>query len=220
MESKQFGVIGLGRFGSSVAKTLSELGYEVLAVDSSEERVEEIKDYVTHAVCADATDEHTLKAVGIRNCDEVVVAIGQEMQNSILITLMLKEMGIKKVWAKAQNDLHGKILSKVGADHVIYPEKEMGIKVANKMVANNILEFIELSEEYSILEISIPPRYLGKTIKEIDVRAKYGFTILAIKRGNQLLISPSSDEQFQTGDILVLIGRNENFKKLERDIGD
>ncbi|MGB9847072.1 MAG: potassium channel family protein, partial [Desulfotomaculales bacterium] len=150
---KQFAVIGLGRFGSSVARTLAQMGYEVLAVDSDDERVSAISDEVTYAVQVDAMEEEALKSLGLRNFDVVIVAIGQEVKASILVTVMLKEMGVSKVVAKANDELHGKVLQKVGADVVVFPERDMGVRLAHALVSRNIIDQIRLSPEYSIAEI-------------------------------------------------------------------
>lgn len=211
---KTFAVIGLGRFGSSLAITLSRMGHDVLAVDLDEKKVEEIVEYVTHAVQADAKDEHALRELGIRNFDAAVVAIGHDILTSILVTVTLKEMNVKKVVAKAQTELHGKILSRVGADKVVYPERDMGERVARALVSENILEHINLSPEYSIIELMAPPGYVNKTLLEIGFRKKLGVTILAIRRGDDIIISPGADTQVKESDILVAIGRNERLERI------
>ena len=153
MSKKQFLIIGLGRFGSSIAKTIYELGHDVLAIDKDEEKVQEISDYVTHAVQMDSTDESILKTLGVTNFDVAVVTIGSNLQDSVMATLILKELGVKYIIAKANNELHAKVLTKIGADKVVLPERDMGTRVAHNLVSSNILDYIELSEEYSILEI-------------------------------------------------------------------
>ncbi len=193
MKNKQFAVIGLGRFGSSVAKTLSLLGYEVLAIDSSEHEVQSIVNDVTHAVQVDALDEDALKALGIRNFDVVIVAIGEDVQANILVTVILKEMGVKKIIAKAKNNMHGKVLEKIGADLVVYPEKDMGIRVAYHLVSPNILDFIELSPEYSIIEIAAPSEFLGKSLGQLNLRAQYGMSVIAIKKKNSIIADPGAE---------------------------
>lgn len=212
---KQFVIIGCGRFGSSVAKKLYELGAEVMAVDEHEETVQNISDFVTYAVQADATDEKTIKSLGIRNFDVAVVSIGGDIQSSILITLMLKELGVKYVVAKAQNDLHGKVLYRIGADRVVFPEREMGIRVASNLVSDNILEYIELAPDYSIMEIVALPLWMGKTLKEIDMRNEYGINVMAIKHGEDIDITISANEVIKEGDVLVVIGHNDNLKKIQ-----
>lgn len=212
---KQFAVIGLGRFGSSVAMTLAKMGYQVFAADMDEERVNDIVEYVTHAVTLDALDEHALKGIGIRNFDVVVVAIGKEVQSSILVTVMLKELGVQKVVAKAQNELHGKVLERVGADKVIYPERDIGIKVAHALVSKNVMEQISLSPEYSLVEMVAPPKLVNKTLEKSGARHKYGMSILAIRRGEEMIISPSASQEILEGDILVVIGRTERLQDFD-----
>jgi len=215
MKSKQFIVIGLGKFGQSVAKTLFDMGYDVLAVDDDESIVQEIADSVTHAVAMDATDEYALRTLGIRNFDIAVVSIGTNIQSSIMVTLNLKEAGIKKVVAKATNDMHAKLLTKIGADRVILPEMDMGIRVAHNLVSANILDFIELSHDYSIVEVTAPSQWMGKDIKTLDVRAKYGINIMAIKSDDDINISPRATDEIREGDVLVIIGSINDLSKIE-----
>ncbi|MDO7908868.1 TrkA family potassium uptake protein [Paenibacillus sp. JX-17] len=215
MSKKQFAIIGMGRFGSSVANALSEMGFDVLAIDSSEQRTQEVANIVTHAVSADSTDEEALRALGIRNFDVVVVAIGENIQASILTTLILKDLGIPVLVVKAQNELHGKVLQKIGADKVIYPERDMGLRVAHHLTSPNILDYIELSAEYSILEIEASRSIIGKSLKELDVRARYGCNVMAIRRGESMNISPDADEPIADHDVLVIVGHKNDLTKLE-----
>ncbi|KPU42122.1 Ktr system potassium uptake protein A [Oxobacter pfennigii] len=216
MSSKQYVVIGLGRFGTSVAKTLYALGNDVLAIDQSEDNVQSISDSVTHAVQADATDENALRALGIRNFDVAVIAIGVDIQSSIMITLLAKELGVKYVIAKAQNELHAKVLYRIGADRVVFPERDMGVRVAHNLVSSNILDYIELSPDYSIVEIAVISQWVGKTLKELNMRANYGINVMAIKRGSEINISPSAEDIINDGDILVVIGGTEELNKIEK----
>jgi trk system potassium uptake protein TrkA len=211
---KQFVVIGLGRFGSSLARTLYSLGHEVLAVDENEEAVQEIVEHVTHAVQADATDESSLNALGIRNFDVAVIAIGNDMQASILVTLMMKELGLKYVVSKAMNDLHAKVLYKIGADRVVFPEREMGVKIANNLISSNILEYIELSDDYSIVETQTLSEWIGKNLVEINMRAKFGVNVMAIKRNSKINISPKADDVIEEGDTLIVVGKNDDLSRL------
>lgn len=213
---KQFVVIGLGRFGSSVARTLYKLGYDVLGIDINEEIVQSLADSITHAVQADATDENTLKSLGVRNFDVGIVSIGDDIQSSILVTLILKEMGIKYVIAKAQNDLHGKVLYKIGADRVVFPERDMGVRVAHNLVASNILDYIELSPDFSIVELEAFPEWYDKTLGELKMRKNYGLNVMAIKRGEDVIVSPGADDFIKKGDILVVVGQNKDIEKLEK----
>ncbi len=212
---KQFAVIGLGRFGGSVAQTLSDMGYEVLAIDRSEQRIQDFANVVTHAVEADSTDENVLKALGIRNFDIAVVSIGENIQASILTTLILKELGVGKIVVKAQNDLHGKVLFKIGADKVVYPERDMGIRVVHNLISPNILDIIELADDYSIVEISAGDFFAGKTLMELDIRAKFGCNVMAIKSGDNINIAPLATDVIQKGDVLVVIGHNNDLQQLE-----
>ncbi|MBO8129458.1 MAG: TrkA family potassium uptake protein [Peptococcaceae bacterium] len=212
---KQFAVIGLGRFGASVATTLARMGFEVLAIDRDEDRVNHIMDEVTHAVQADALDDNVLKSLGIRNFDVVIVAIGEDIQASILVTVMLKDLGVVNVVAKARTELHGRVLKKVGADKVVFPERDMGVRLARGLVSKNILDQIELSPDFSILELVAPPVFAGKTLIESGIRRKYGVTILAIRRGNDVILSPGAQQKIEEGDVLVAVGRNDRLKALE-----
>jgi len=212
---KQFAVIGMGRFGSSVAKTLYNLGFEVLAIDSDEHRIQEVSNMVTHVVQADSTDEEALRTLGLRNFDVVIVAIGQDIQSSILTTIIVKEIGVPKVVVKAQNELHGKVLKKVGADKVIYPERDMGQRVAHHLISSNIIDYIELSEDYSIAEIEAARQMVGLNLRQLDIRAKYGCNVMAIKTGDKMNISPYADDVIQEHDVLVVVGRNKDLQNFE-----
>ena len=213
---RQFVVIGCGRFGTSVALKLNELGSEVMVVDNNEEIIQDISEYVTHAVQADATDENTIRSLGIRNFDVAVVTIGSDIQSSILITLMCKELGVKYVVAKAQNELHAKVLYKIGADRVVFPEREMGIRIAKNLVYDNILDYVELDPRYGIAEIFAPEEWIGKTIKELDIRNKYHLNILGIKHGSDLDVQFNPDDEITEGTVLVVIGGNTDINKLEK----
>ncbi|WP_419883492.1 potassium channel family protein [Peribacillus sp. B-H-3] len=212
MKKLQFAVIGLGRFGTSVAQKLNEADQEVLGIDINEERVEDAEMFVTHALVADTTEEEALKSVGVRNFNAVIVAIGNDMQSSILTVLLLKELGVKKVIAKALNKNHGQVLHKVGADWIIYPERDMGERVAHQLLSPNVLNFIELSNEYSIEEIRTPLSMTGKSLRELDLRANYNLTAIAIESDGTITVSPSPEQIIHKGDMLVLIG---NIKDLE-----
>lgn len=217
---KQFVVIGIGRFGSALAQRLYALGHEVLAIDSNEDEVQKISDNVTHAVTADATDESVLKSLGIRNFDVGIVAIGSDIQSSIITTLMLKDMGVKYVVAKAQNDLHAKVLYKIGADRVVFPERDMGERVAHNLIATNLLEFIELSPEYSIIELAVPHIWVGKNLRDLNLRVKYGVNVVALKSSsnNKINAAPMADEEIKEDTILVIIGSNDGIKKMEKKV--
>ncbi|MCL2843108.1 MAG: TrkA family potassium uptake protein [Oscillospiraceae bacterium] len=206
---KSFLVIGMGRFGTSVAKELCELGHEVLAVDNHEVNIENVQDTVTHAVIADATEERTLKSLGIRNYDAVIVSIGQDLASSVLITLAVKELGAAQIVCKARDEQHRKILEQIGADRVIIPEEESGAKLALQVSEENIIDSLEVSETFGILEINLPTRWAGKRIRQIDIRRKYACFVAAVKKagaGDTVIVSPGPDYVFEVGDILVLLG--------------
>ena len=214
MKQKQFAVIGIGRFGGSLIKELTRMGHEVLAIDVDEERVNDAADFSTHAVQADTMDENVIKALGIRNFDAVIVAIGDNIQSNILTTIVLKELGVKKVISKAKNAMHGKVLEKIGTDIVIYPEQDMAIKLARSLVSQNFLEQINISPDFSIIEFIIPQVFINKNLNEINLRQKMGVTVLAIRRGDHIIVSPEPDEKLQGQDIMVALGRNDDLEKL------
>ncbi len=213
---KSFVVLGIGRFGSSLARTLYRLGHEVLAIDDDEDVIQEIADDVTHAVVGDCVDENTLRSLGVRNFDVAIVAIGGELQSSILATVVLKDLGVKHIVAKAQSDLHAKVLKRVGADKVVFPERDMGIRLANNLSSENILDYIELSPDYSIAEIMVPPNWIGQTLKDLNVRAKYGITILACKNGSGIHVAPAPEYKLGTEDDLVVLGANDDLSSLQK----
>jgi trk system potassium uptake protein TrkA len=216
VKNKQFAVIGIGRFGESLIKELTRLGYEVLAIDVDENRINEAVGIVTHAIQADSMDENTLKAIGIRNFDVVIVAIGDNIQSNILTSIILKEMGVRTIVAKAQNALHGKVLEKIGVDHVIYPERDMAIKLARSLVSHNFLEQINLSSTYSIIELFTPHIFINKNLTELDLRKKMRISILAIRRGEDIIVAPSPDEKVLPGDILVVLGNNADLEAISK----
>jgi trk system potassium uptake protein TrkA len=215
MKKKQFVVIGCGRFGTSVATQLYDMGFEVMAVDKSEETIQNLADKVTYAVQADAIDENSLRAIGIRNFDVAVITIGADIQSSILVTLMVKELGVKTVVAKAQNELHGKVLYRIGADRVVFPEREMGIRIAKNLVSDNILEYIQLAPDYSIMEVKALDPWIGKNLMEIDMRSKYGINVMAIKHNDDINIAVMATDIIKENDVLVVIGHNDDLNRLE-----
>ena len=214
---KQFAVIGLGSFGMSIGRTLVEQGHETLGIDIDEGLVHEAAQVLTHVVQADATEEEALRALGLRNFDAVVVAIGTNLEASILVTLLLKELGARLVVAKASTELHGKVLSRIGADRVVFPERDMGARVAHYLVASNILDYVELSPKYSIMELTADAESHGRSLRELDLRNRYGVTVLAIKRGDEIKVSPQADDRLEKGDVLVVIGSQEGLRRLERN---
>lgn len=213
---KQFAVLGLGRFGSNLAIALAKMGHEVLVVDSNEEHINKISEYVTQAVQADVQNEDTLRELGLRNFDSVIVAIGDDIQASILVVVILKELGVKQIVAKAQSELHGKVLEKIGADKVIYPERDMAVRVAHCLTSSNFIEQIHLSNNYSLVELKASPKISGKTLGQINFRAKYGINILAVKKAAAIIVSPGADAVLEENDILVALGHIKAIDKLDK----
>ncbi len=212
---KQFAIIGMGRFGMSLAQTLYSLGNDVLAIDINEEKIAAVSDYVTHAVAGDATDEQTLTSLGINNLDVAVVTIGGDIQASILVCLLCIELGVKKVIAKAQSDLHARVLIKIGVDKVVFPERDMGMRLARNLVSSSVLEFIELSSDHSLVEITVPEKWENISIMDLDIRAKYGINIMAIKHEGIINVSPKAQDVLEKGDTIVVIGSNEDIRKID-----
>ncbi|WP_250278674.1 potassium channel family protein [[Clostridium] colinum] len=212
--NRQFAVLGLGRFGQSLVKTLIENNCDVLCCDKDIEIVNEMSKYGCHAIQADVTDVHVLDQFGINNFDVVVVAIGEDMEGSILATMMAKELGANFVIAKAKNEIQKSILEKVGADRVVFPERDMGVRIANTLITTNIIDYINLSDKFAIVEIEPHKNWIGKSILDSNIRAKYGLNIVAIKRHNDIIVSPLPNEIIQKEDILVVVGRNDVIQKI------
>ncbi len=217
MKRKSFAVIGAGRFGSNLALALSEMGHDVLIVDNDEKKVQELSDKVTHAVQADSTNEQTLKTLGITNFDVVVVGIGVDLQASILTSLILKELGAKYILAKARTNLHGKLLEKIGVDRVVFPERDMGLRIARHLADMNVLDCIDFSPDYSVTELIAPKKMIGKTLRELDLRARYEVNVIAIRSGEQINISPLADDMIKKDDLLIVIGENKAIEKLVKE---
>ncbi|WP_163536665.1 TrkA family potassium uptake protein [Gracilibacillus sp. YIM 98692] len=217
---REFAVIGLGRFGGSICRELSADGMDVLAIDLDEEKVNEYKNIAAHAVIADSTDEKVLKELGVRNIDHVIVAIGDNIQASILTTLMLVELGIKKITVKAQNDYHEKVLNKIGADEVVHPERDMGRRIAHSIISTNILDHLELSDDHSIVEVKAGKKMQGKTLMDLDIRAQYGCNIVAIKEADEkgINVSPMATQQIDQDDILIVIGSDKDITRFEKQL--
>ena len=203
---KSFVVIGLGLFGSSVARQLCTLGAEVLAIDTNSDLVQQVSTEVTSAVVADARDQEVLRALGVQECDCAVIAIGDDLAGSVLATMNVKELGIGHIVCKAHDEVHRKVLEKLGADKVVIPEKEVADKLARSLTSHNVLDFIELSSEYGIVEIPTPKSWVGKDLKELNIRAKLGVNIIAIERNDKITVSPRAEFQLAKDDILVVLG--------------
>lgn len=214
---RQFAIIGLGEFGRSVALTLAQKGAQVIGIDKNEDVVRQLSDKLTDAVQADARDEKSLKALGIQDVDVAVVSIGEDLESSILITLTLKKLGVKEVIAKAVSENQAKVLEKIGADRVIQPEKDMGVRVANSLLSPRIIDHIELSGDYSLLEMAPPRDFIGKSLKEIDIRKNYGLNVIAIKHAQgKIDIAPRAEHIIQAGDLLVVIGHNSDIERVKK----
>lgn len=215
-EGREFAVIGLGRFGKNVVRTLCNLGHQVLAIDQKDARVQAIAPLATEAVQADATDVEALSTMALGSFHTVVVAIGNDLEDSVLVTLALKELGVNCVIAKASSERHGKILSSIGADRVIFPERDMAVRLAKTLSSENVLDLIEITPDISIEELTAQGAIVGKSLRELDLRARFGVTVMAIRRGNQVFVSPSPDEQVKAGDTLVAIGTNHDLEQFEK----
>ncbi len=220
MARRSFAVIGLGRFGSATAATLVELGQDVIGIDGSEDKVREMSDALLQAVQLDATDERALRAAGIQTVDVAVISIGEDIESSLLVVMLVKELGIPTIIAKAVTPLHGRILEKLGVSRVIFPEREMAQRLAHSLVVPNVLDYIELSRDFSIVELPAPPEFVGRTLKQLELRPRYGLTLIAVKRpgetGIVTNIAPSADDVIQPGDVLALLGSNERLAQLDR----
>lgn len=210
---KQYAVFGLGSFGESVAVTLQELGCEVVVVDNHMERIEDISPYVSYAVQADIEDPEVIRSLGARNLDGVVVAVADDMEASIMATLVSKEIGVPYVLAKAKNELHAKVLKKIGADSIIFPEKEIGQSVARNLVSGEFVDWISLSPDYSITEIQVPEKWIGKSLSEIDVWRTKDVNVVGVRIGEKIQVTIDPEEPLQKEMMLIMIGSNEALEK-------
>lgn len=213
---KSYVVIGLGRFGSEVARQLYVQGCEVLAIDSSSELVQRISDDVTQAVVADARDKSVLKALGVKDFDCAVVGIGGDLANSVLAVMNLKELGVPQVVCKAHDETHREVLKKLGADRVVIPEMENACRLAKSLASENVLDYIELSEDYGIIDVPAPAVWEKKSLMELNVRAKLGVNILAIKRSGGITVSPAADFRMEAGDVVVILGSTAALKAVQK----
>lgn len=213
--SKQYLVIGAGRFGSSVATTLNELGHDVMVVDIDQSLVQQISESVTHAVQADATSEAALSSLGIKDFDVIVVAVSQEIQSSIMTCILLIEKGARYIVAKAQTELHGKVLSKIGVNRVVFPERDMGQKLAHSLSAFNIVDLIELSSNSSVVEVAAPAEMVGRSLQELNLRARFGINVIALRnKDGKTNISPRAEDKINEDDLIVAVGNNKALKKM------
>lgn len=218
MKKRTFVVIGLDRFGSNLAINLQKMGNEVIGIDANEERVHRIADDITHAAIGDPTDENVLRTLGVRNADVAIVALTDDIQSGVLVTLMLKELGMNNVIAECTSDIHGRILTKVGADKVIYPEKDMGERLAKSLNNSDIMDYIDLSDEYSIMEIRVPKTWAGKSLLELNVRTNHGITVIAIRGSDgSISISPDPKMPLVAENALVVIGPDRNIEQVSKE---
>jgi trk system potassium uptake protein len=215
MPRSQVVVVGLGRFGISLARTLSELGHEVLGLDRDPKHVEIASEFVTQAVLVDATDEEALAELGVKNFDIGVVSIASDIKSSILVTVLLKRLGVGTVIAKAQDELHGDILSRVGADRVVYPERETGIRIAHAITTPHLVDYLEITSGYGIGKVVAPPAFAGKRLEELELKKKSGVTVLVICHGNGLILNPDPDEVVSLGDVLVVAGKDRQIEAIQ-----
>ena len=213
---KQFLVAGLGLFGTSVALTLQQMGYEVYTLDSEEGLVQDLSTQLNYVVCGDASDKKTLQSLPLEYIDVAVVAIGN-VERNMMCTMLLKELGIKQVVAKAINNLHGAMLNKIGADKVVYAERDMGERVAHNLISAGVMDYIELSSEISVMSLAIPTEFVGKNLIEADLRRRYDVNVVAIKRDGRTIVNPKAQEVFQPEDEIIVLGTHEGVKRMGVD---
>ena len=213
---KSYIVIGLGKFGAQAAKRLCELGCEVLAIDRKPELVQPMSNLVTQAVVGDARDKEVLRALGAKDFECAIVAIGDNLADSVLATMNLKELGVPYIVCKASDDTHRQVLLKLGADRVVIPEQEQADRLAKNLSTPNVLEYIELSDECGIIEIPAPKDWIGKSLRELNVRAKYGINIIAIKQDSKINVSPSPDYKIVDSDVMVVLGETAALKAAQK----
>ena len=213
---KSYVVIGLGRFGNTLARQLCKLGAEVLAMDVHNDLVQQVAEDVTHAVVGDAQDKDVLRALGVRDFDCAIVAIGTDLAASVLTVMNLQELGVPYIICKAHDETHSRVLKKLGVDKVVIPEQENATRLARSLHSHNVLDYIELSEDYGILEIPAPKSWVGKTLKELNIRAKLGVNIIAVENNKKTNVSPSADYQIQQEDVLVVLGDNYSLEAVQK----
>lgn len=215
MKTYSYLVFGLGRFGSSLARSLCEQGQQVMAIDTNEELVQTIAPYVTEAVQLDATDEAALATLEVSSFDGAVVSIGQNIRDSILICVLLKEMGIPHLIAKAQDELHAKVLRKIGVDRVVFPERDMGERVARSIATPGVLDLMQLDDDHQIVEVMLPEKWAGSTIAALNIRRRFGISVVAVRRDGSYIVSPSADLVLETGDTLLVLGKDDHIEALD-----
>ena len=213
---KSYIIVGLGRFGAGVARELCRLGCEVMVMDVSNDLVSQVASDVTHAVVGDARDKEVLRALGAGDFDCAIVAIGDDLSASVLATMNLKELGVPYIVCKAHDDIHRRVLEKLGADRVVIPELEQAGRLARSLSSLNVLDYIELSKEYGIIEVPVPAGWEGKSLKELNVRASLGINILAVRSGDAFHVSPGADYAFTKDEVMVVLGDNKALKKVQK----
>jgi trk system potassium uptake protein TrkA len=215
----RYAVIGLGKFGSTVVRSLFQRGHEVVAVDQDRARVQDVRDSCTQSIEANCTDQDTLRALGLQDADAVVVSLGERMDASILVTLYLRELGVKEIVVKAVSEDHGKILHLIGATEIVHPERDTARRIARGLGLRSIVEYLPLAADSSLIEVHVPASFVGRTLAELDIRKRYQVLVVAIKRGEGLVIATGGDERLLPGDVLVLVGRDKDLDEVGRLAG-
>jgi len=215
----RYAVIGLGKFGATVVRTLHARGHEVVAIDQDKERVQDLRDVSTQAIEADCTDQETLRALGIHDADAVVVSLGERMDASILVTLYLRDLGLKQIVVKAISEDHGKVLHLIGATEIVHPERDTARRVARGLGLRSIVEYLPLASDSSLVEVKVPAEFVGRTLAELEIRKRFQVLVVAIKRGESLVLATGGDERLQPGDVLVLVGRDVDLDAVGRLAG-
>lgn len=213
---KQYAVFGLGSFGESVAVTLQNLGCEVVVVDNRMERIQEISEHVSYAIQADMQDPEVIRSLGARNLDGVIIAVSEDMEASVMATIISKELGVPYVLAKGRNEIHAKILRKIGADAVVFPERETGERIAKNLVSTNFADWIALSPEYSMIEIAVPKAWVGKSLSELDVRRSHDVSVVGIAYGDKVEVNPDPQKPLEADKIVILVGNNKSLEELQK----
>jgi trk system potassium uptake protein TrkA len=215
----RYAVIGLGKFGATVVRTLHERGHEVIAIDQDKQRVQDVRDVSTQAIEADCTDQETLSALGIHDADAAVVSLGERMDASILVTLYLRDLGLKEIVVKAISQDHGKVLHLIGATEIVHPERDTARRVARGLGLRSIVEYLPLAADSSLVEVKLPAEFAGRTLAELEIRKRFQVLVVAIKRGETLLLATGGDERLQPDDVLVLVGRDTDLDAVGRLAG-
>ncbi|MFA4844322.1 MAG: TrkA family potassium uptake protein [Candidatus Margulisiibacteriota bacterium] len=215
---KQFAVLGIGRFGSKIARELFYKGQEVVAIDKDEKVIDDIKDEVTHAYVGDITDSDALKEAGVADCDTVIIAESSNMESNIIAAQICKELGVAQVICKAQNTLHGKILGKLSVDQIVYPEQDTAIKLVNKLTSQGVLDYFDIGENLTIVGAKAQTEWVGRKLSDLDLRNKFNITVLALRRGGENIVIPAWSTVIEKEDTIVFFGREDSLKKMNLDI--